>query len=247
MEFNPKAHTYHVLEGDERFKVPSVTKIVGIIDKSGPLINWAVNATLTVCKGAIQPDTAYGEVLLEQIWESARKSFRSIKADAADVGSQAHKAVEGRLRAVGDLGPPILCEDERVQNCVDAAHRWLTEHTVEPLEIERRIYSRKHKYSGTLDLICKVDGELCLVDWKSSNAIYPEFLLQTAAYVKAYEEETGAHIARRYLVRLGKTDGAFEAHPFNRTSLRKHYSGFLAAKKLSDCIQEIDHENRRAK
>jgi hypothetical protein len=48
----------------------------------------------------------------------------------------------------------------------------------------------------------KLENKVHLValDWKTTNALWPEFALQIAAYAKAYEEIYGEHIDQAYLV-----------------------------------------------
>lgn len=230
--FNPRNHTY-LANG---IRVPSVTKICGVIDKSGPLIGWALNNALAICKGGVQPDTPYPEVYLEQVWTTAKRAYRDVKEEAASIGTDAHRAIEENLRG----GSVFPSEETPVGQCVSAAHQWIREHDLRMLEIERRIYSRKHRYSGTLDYLAYVDGELALVDWKSSKGVWPEYWLQTAAYQAAYEEETGTRIQCRHIIKLGKTDGTFEVH--TRRSVKdykKDLRAFLGALNLVRRLEEL--------
>lgn len=138
----------------------------------------------------------------------------------------AHNWLEQYFKS-GEPGPAP--EHPKAGHCVDAALKWLHEHQVEKLEVERRIYSRKHQFSGTLDKLAIVDGKKCLIDWKSSKGVYTEYKLQTAAYVGAYEEETGEYIEGRWLIKLGKEDGEFEAHWYPRATQRSDYKAFKNA------------------
>jgi hypothetical protein len=77
-------------------------------------------------------------------------------------------------------------------------------------------------------MLALVDGKLSVLDWKSSKGCYPEFHLQTAAYVLAWEEEHGVlaneharQVKFRYLVRLGKEDGEFEVTKIPRYDYKK--------------------------
>lgn len=58
--------------------------------------------------------------------------------------------------------------------------------------------------SGTMDALASLKSEnkthLVALDWKTTNAFWPEFALQIAAYAKAYEEVYGEHIDQAYLV-----------------------------------------------
>lgn len=248
LEFDPGRHRYVVEEGGRSFTVPSVTQAVGIIDKSGPLLGWATKITNSVWREAIKPNTEYAEVYLEQVYEQARRASGQKKRDAGAIGSEAHQHIDTCFSAAAAGSVPERldaeagsCESEAVANCLRAAGGWLQEHQVEPLEIERPIYSRKHVFSGRLDQIALVDGVLSLIDWKSSSGLYPEFLAQTAAYVLAYEEENpDKRIESRWLVRLGKEDGAFEAHEFSRSTLAQDQQAFIAALRIFRWLRDTN-------
>lgn len=217
------------MEGEDRVRVPSVTKVLGIIDKSGPLMGWVLNQALAVCKGAIQPDTPYPDLYLEEVWKIAKRAHRDLKEQAGDIGHEAHKVIEAHLLGESILPP----ENLKARECADRAIEWMGTHGFRPLAVERYVYSRRHRCAGMLDALAYVDDELAIVDWKSSKAIYPEYWLQTAAYQGFHQEETGDRIACRYLVKLGKDDGELEIK--RRGGLKNFkgdYQAFLGALKL---------------
>ena len=78
--------------------------------------------------------------------------------------------------------------------------------------IEKKIYSKKYNYAGTLDLICttKKSNELTLIDWKTSKAIYDNYIYQPMAYKFAFEEETGEKIKSMKIIRIPKNGGNIE-------------------------------------
>jgi len=250
LRFNPSSHRYYVKDGDEEFSVPSVTTVVDIIDKSGALVTWATRAAVKVCKDSIEPNTPYPEVYLEQVFQTAATAHRQLKDIAAGIGTTAHNAIELAAHAEGrfseNLEQAFLnAESEEVANCLWASYDWVKSHSVEVVVAERKIYSRKYQYSGTLDMLAFVDGKFSLLDWKSSKGIYPSHLYQTAAYQAAYEEEIGRKLEARYLVRLGKEDGAFEAHQFSRGSAADHFrNGFLPALKLYHTEKKVQKQLR---
>jgi len=240
VEFHPKGHRYIIYDREEPVPdVPSVTSIVGTIDKSGPLIGWAVKNVLTCCKGAILPGVEYSEIYLSQVWENARKSFREVKEEAAEVGIEVHQFLEDHFRG---LEPVLPSEGSQTRAAVDGAIKWLRDHEIRPVEVERRIYSRRHKYSGTLDKLALVDGELSLVDWKTGKDIYPEYWFQTAAYQAAFEEETGEKIRRRIIVRLDKETGDFDPRVRGRSKTRADFGAFLGALKIHKRLREMKNE-----
>lgn len=59
------------------------------------------------------------------------------------------------------------------------------DHTVtyEPEGIEYIVYNDKYEYAGTVDFVCKVDGEPTIFDWKSSNDIHESYKQQMIAYM----------------------------------------------------------------
>jgi hypothetical protein len=100
-----------------------------------------------------------------------------------------------------------LPDEQRVANAVSGFLDWKAKHNVEFLISERFVYSKKHGYVGILDIVAIVDGKRYLVDIKTSNNIYMlEYGMQTSAYLKAYEEETGEKLDGIIIVKFAKED-----------------------------------------
>jgi len=55
-----------------------------------------------------------------------------------------------------------------IEGQVWACRMFFREHNVEVLEVEKQVYSRPHQYAGTLDMLCRINGHLTFVDWKSA-------------------------------------------------------------------------------
>lgn len=214
-----------------------MTTVLGVLDKPA-LIPWSINQAIELIRPAIAPGVEHAESYLEEVYAQAKKEATRTKRMAADIGSQVHAALE----RYPDVGTPT---DERVSRCVGGAVDWLQRNQVEYLQRECLVYSRRHRYSGRFDGLCRVNGTLALIDWKTSQGIYPEYRLQTAAYLKAYEEEHPSEvIQQRILIRLGKEDGAFEPHVYSRDSLRADFNAFLAALRIYTRMKQIEKEER---
>ena len=56
------------------------------------------------------------------------------------------------------------------------------------VETEVSLFSDKLQVAGTCDLVCEIDGELWIIDFKTSNQLQTTHDLQTAVYGKCYEE-----------------------------------------------------------
>ena len=83
------------------------------------------------------------------------------------------------------------------------------------LEVEKLVHSDKYGYAGTVDAIgVRTVGDkagIVILDWKTSNALYPEYAWQASAYAKAWEELTGQPVVDALIVRFDKYKPVFEA------------------------------------
>lgn len=150
-------------------------------------------------------------------------------------------------------------EDERAKNACTAALDWMAKHNVRWQATERKIYSRMYKYAGTMDGLCVCDScedtKCCpipftdrhtVADWKTSNYLYLEYLLQTAAYQHAYIEEMsiadphGPLVTDRWVIRLGKDNGEFEAWHCGWEDFVEDFEGFKEALKLTRRVRKIE-------
>ena len=70
------------------------------------------------------------------------------------------------------------------------------------ISTEEFVFSDKFKYAGTADLLVEMDGEIWLLDLKTSNNLHRSYNLQLAAYAKAIEETKGIKIKRTGIIWL---------------------------------------------
>ncbi len=187
-KFFPDSHQYWI--GDKR--PASVTGILGIVDKSRPLVIWATELMrdyLLEKKQITEADIYKASTLHEEK-----------KKEAADLGSKIHDWIEQHAKGKN----PEMPEEKEVQIGVTSFLQWKEENKVSIISSERVVYSKKHDYIGKMDLECRVNGKLCLIDIKSSNGLYNTYNLQTAAYVMADEEESNRKYKGRWLIRVAK-------------------------------------------
>jgi len=64
------------------------------------------------------------------------------------------------------------------------------------IDTEIHLFSDEMKVAGTCDLICEINGELWIIDIKTSNNLHTTYDFQTAAYSKCYEECFGKKVNR---------------------------------------------------
>lgn len=64
---------------------------------------------------------------------------------------------------------------------------------VETVAYDMTLFNKKIGYAGTLDWLLRIDGELWIVDFKTSQNMYPSFALQVSAYKGALCETFKDH------------------------------------------------------
>jgi hypothetical protein len=205
--------------------LPSVTHILSAIHKPA-LVPWAANqeralvldaATTLHRELATAPVPSlvsaawYRQTLLARLGPT--KAHQRQLAAAGDIGTQAHKAIEWLMRtAIGANAGPEPRISAPALIAVQAFQVWAASVQLKPVLVERTVYSLRHQYAGTLDLLARVHGVLTQVDFKTGKAIYGESHLQAAAYSAALEEMGYLEPINAIVVRLPKvvSDPGFE-------------------------------------
>lgn len=243
LTFNDASHRYKVaFKNGRSFHPDSVTRICSVLDKPA-LIPWAINATIDFIRTGIQPGIEHAESYLEEVYQLAKKESQRKKGEAAARGSLVHDILAGVERPIQGT------DDERnrsIESKVVRAQEWLKQNNVSLTSVERPIYSRRYRYSGRLDGVGVCQGVSSLFDWKTGKGIYPEFRLQTAAYVKAFEEEfPDQPIQQRIILHL--TEDACIPHFYPRSLLRNDFNAFLGAQKLFQQIRTIEKQEKKSR
>jgi hypothetical protein len=156
--------------------VPSVTTVLNVLDKPA-LPRWAAKvvaefAAANKSSWINLPDDAAIDMLKGSPWRTRDK--------AAAAGTDAHEYCEGLLRGEIDINspfdPPGLGEAARNLRSI------LKTIKPQPLSIEGTVWSHTNGYAGSFDGIHIIDGEVTLVDLKTSTGVYPDYSIQLAAY-----------------------------------------------------------------
>jgi hypothetical protein len=216
-------------------KVPSVTTVLKIKDP-GALLNWAYKT-----------GRAHG-VLEGQGKEAPGGLYEG--NDALAVGTCVHEMCEAWVK--GD--EPILVLEKAIEapsvtdkasfraqaaSAYSAFEFWCKGTQLEILDCEVPVVSEAHRFGGTLDFIGRLNGKLVLGDFKTSGAVYPEYLMQVAAYAKAYEETSGNKIDGGYhILRFSKENGDF-GHHFYPSLDDDAWPAFLHLRALHDLNEKL--------
>lgn len=267
LRFSKSIWTYFRETSEGLTPLSGVTGTCHIIDRSSALMPWAVKMALRRVFALMQDhkraDGFYELYFteLEKILDASKKADREELEAAGDIGHVAHDWIESYIKSVlaDNTNRTLellakLPEDERAANCCVAAIGWMDAHNVRWVATERRVFSRTFLYAGTLDGLAKVDScsdplccphefkdRLSIVDWKTSNYLYVEYLLQTAAYWQAHVEETGDQVVDRWINRLGKDDAEFDSwHAEGGDLFAQDFTAFRHALELSQDLKQIE-------
>lgn len=166
-------------------RVPGVTTIISRFKDSGGLMYWA-----------FEQGKAYERGEVSGLYDK--------RDEAAEAGTLAHSMVEAVINGepLPDLsGYPTEIQKQARQGFENYL-RWSNTSRIEVIEQEMQMVSEVHQFGGCPDAIM-VKGELALGDWKTSNHVYPDYLIQLAAYKELWKENNpdrpitgGFHLCR---------------------------------------------------
>jgi hypothetical protein len=206
-------------------KIPGTTTICGIAKDSGPLVNWAYK------KGREH------ERLLAQGKEAPRHLY-DVVGHAADIGTLAHEYCEADIKGTE---PPVLPDDKRepVLMAYGQYQQWKAQTRIKIIASEVPLVSERHQFGGTLDFVCEIDGVYCLGDFKTSNAVYPEMLLQLAAYRELWNENKPEQpiTGPSHLLRISKEHADFAHHSYG--DLSAEWDTFKHLRHVYDLMAKI--------
>jgi hypothetical protein len=197
-----------------------VTTITGRFKDSGGLIHWAWN------EGAEGRD------------------YRASRDKAAEAGSICHGWIEDWIHGVpvdvSNLSDPLWIQAAKGYL---AFQEWADQVKLEILETEVPLVSEQYKFGGTFDALALVAGTPKLLDWKTSNAVYAEYVAQLAAYRQLIWERGDAHPhsypQSAQLLRVGKEHADFHVHSYPESVLDIGWSYFKRAREMYDLDKEL--------
>jgi hypothetical protein len=211
------AKGYYTADGK---RVPSVTTILGAFKSNvDGLLWWA--------------------------WNEGRegRDFRETSKKACDAGTLAHDAVEHWIH--GKKFPwayhrPLVDAEvfDKAKTAFSAFKEWAKQSKIKVEQTEVQLVSEKHRFGGCFDGITRA-GKRAILDWKSSNGIYPDYLKQIRAYGALWDEHhpddpitDGYH-----LIRFDKQYGDFHAHYWQ--NLDSAWDSFLLLRQLYEIEKEL--------
>lgn len=158
------------------------------------------------------------------------RSYRESLQRAADAGTAAHSMIESDINGIpfdpSPYPPDIL---SKAENCFLNYLEWKDTVAFRPVHTELSLVSEEYQYGGTLDCVAEIKGRLALFDWKSSNGVHQEYLIQLGAYGHLWKETQGTDLTGYYLLRIEKEGGSWEFRYWQDVSIGFEVFKYLLA------------------
>ena len=117
---------------------------------------------------------------------------------ASEEGTQVHEMIEeylnGKELRFLEHGIPVY--DINVWQMFLKFVEFWEEYKPTLIEAEVHLFSDKLKIAGTCDMVCEINGELWVIDFKTSNHLQTTYDLQAAIYAQCFEECFGKKVDR---------------------------------------------------
>lgn len=174
--------------------------------------------------------------LIYWAWDLGKqgKDYRKVSQQACDVGTLAHFLIEAFLNGfVCDLDDYSTQDIDKALLCYNKFVDWWDLQDLKVVATEVQLVNELYKYGGTIDLIAvDLDGEFCLLDFKTSKKISESYWRQLAGYAELWNcNNLGCKIKNHCIVRIGKEEeGDFET--IWRDDLSAYWETFKAQVKV---------------
>lgn len=215
-------------------RLPSVTTVLSRFKDSGGLLYWA-----------FQQGLEQGMAIERGEQEESPNLYRK-RDEAATAGTIAHEMVETYVNGGKYMkhlkksnGKEI---NDQALNAFQTFREWQENTKIEIISKwqEIQMMSREYRYGGTPDAIGRnAEGKLVLLDWKTSNSVYSDYLIQLAAYSRLWEEHHPDEPIEGgfYILRFSKDYPDFSAHYYGE--LATAWRMFRALRACYDFDKEL--------
>ena len=221
--------------------VPSVTEILGVV--SPDLTGWAAGIASKAVYKSGQSEGLYCRSSKTGITQAQAESVGRTAVDqarqtAADVGVEFHSAA---WQMVCEAKIP-LTGSKAVATALDNFWQWYQDihpSRIQVLATETAVYG--DGYAGTLDGIVRIDGQVGLLELKTTRQLLPSHAMQAAAYRAAWSRE--ARSPRLTFTAVLRVDKAGAGYEMAFVHQRRAFSAFKAAQKLFFALRGRMYEN----
>ena len=220
----------------------SVTQKLQILSKPH-LTKWAVKMGIEFLEKENRFNRLSGPDR-EELVSAAQSAHTDVRDDAGAVGTVAHDAIEQYIKTWIATGARPLdirtfmkpeCDPRSIASA-RAVQKLFVEKQIIPVASEILVGHQKYS-AGTLDFLCFWEGQLTLVDWKTSNAVDKiSYSLQVAAYLYFFKHMTKIPLSRAKIIHLSKDYDKFDV--YNVKNLAAAWKTFKAVCQVYDWMRD---------
>jgi hypothetical protein len=210
-------------------RVPSVSELLGRYKDSAPLRRWE-----------------------RKLWLEGKDPEVETK-NAAGAGHLAHDRIECHIKGRAWVEPPrpADCDPvtwdmrlEMAQEGFDGFAAWFGSYNVQILGTEKPMVSEQFRFGGTPDawgtaVIGGVEKKIVL-DWKTSNSIYSDYVMQCAAYRWLLKENLDWEAEEVHIVRVGKIAADFHHHRYTSRIVKPAWECFVQRLRTWEADRVLD-------
>jgi hypothetical protein len=114
-----------------------------------------------------------------------------LRDEAAERGTQMHILFE---RYMAGQTVEMTGLSEFHSKALMSFDEFFRKDVAEVYAVEMLLYSDRHEFAGTCDLVCKLNnGKIAIVDFKSGSSVYDDYAVQLEMYRLAWNEHAEAH------------------------------------------------------
>jgi hypothetical protein len=185
----------------------SVTNILKVLDK--PALRYWFGREV------------YRAMVVDPTMEEAKALAKPYEVSdiAKNRGTTIHSIVEAYKATGAQIVPP-----EEYKGYAEAFYSWVKDYKMNILEHEKTLFDEENKVAGTMDLLCKNNGDTWVIDVKTGKDIYDEAFLQVSAYMKMAGANRGG-------ILLLQEDGKYKFE-----ECHDYFEHFLATKKIWEFV-----------
>jgi hypothetical protein len=189
-------------------------------------------------------DSSYSKIELIKHATIAYEDPQRYMKDSSVFGNALHDWFEQYLNTwveaalpTSDYADSAICADSIRLFCKE----WgINKDNVETVKAECLLWSTKYKYAGTCDYLCKKQGKLYLMDWKTTNSFHEKYYLQVAAYWMALTETFGLDIEEAYIITFNKSSIGYTHNVVTKQQLDYYFKLFLCCLNLYNFAHSKD-------
>ncbi len=223
--------------------VPGVTTITNRFKESGGLMFWANQV------GSGEHPVCADQERCAQCGKREGKSHNAVAGAAADTGTYAHDLIDVWVTGVpmannSDYDHLTVEQVEQAENCLDQFKRWYDSQGLTPLATELPLISDKHNFGGRIDFVARdKENRLVVPDWKTSNGIYADHLVQVGGgytiLLEENQDDLFGPVDEVHILRFSKEIASFEHRSWTRAAVQPAIDYFLQIRKAFDGAKAV--------